>query len=188
LELRINITNPEAITYQTEEIAYTILGGIRLEGLDRLRVTIKIEVVNRKFQHYLNNPDIAALAIRQNLDLCSITQVEKLARLIADRLEVGVTAVSKDLSDITNELEKYRLQQIESKPQEQNSSIKILTEAEKEAAIQFLQSKNLLQATNEMIGRSGIVGEELNRLIMWLIYTSRKTVKPLHIISMGSPH
>lgn len=186
MEQRINTTNPEAITYQTEETCYTILGGIRLEGLDRLRVTIKIEVLNRKFQHYLNNPDIAALAIRQNLDLYSITQVEKLARLIADRLEVGVTAVSKDLSDITAELESYRLQQIESKQQEQNKIIKPLTEQEKEAAIHFLKSKNLLQATNELIGRSGIVGEELNRLIMWLIYTSRKTAKPLHIISMGS--
>jgi predicted transcriptional regulator len=184
--MSINTTNPEAITYTTEEITYTILGGIRLEGLDRLRVTIKVEVTNRKFQHYLNNPDIAALAIRQNLDLYSITQTEKLTRLIADRLEVGVTAVSKDLSDITNELESYRLQQIESKQQEQNNIIKPLSEAERNAAIQFLQSKNLLQATNEMIGRSGIVGEELNRLIMWLIYTSRKTAKPLHIISMGS--
>lgn len=186
MEQKINTTNPEAITYSTEEISYTILGGIRLEGLDRLRVTIKIEVLNRKFQHYLNNPDIAALAIRQNLDLYSITQVEKLARLIADRLEVGVTAVSKDLSDITGELERYRLQQIESKQQEQNKIIRPLTEAEREAAINFLKKKNLLQATNELIGRSGIVGEELNRLIMWLIYTSRKTAKPLHIISMGS--
>lgn len=186
MEQTINTTNPEAITYQTEEIAYTILGGIRLEGLDRLRVTVKIEVVNRKFQHYLNNPDIAALAIRQNLDLYSIAQVEKLSRLIAERLEVGVTAVSKDLSDITNELEKYRLQQIETKQQEQNKIIKPLTEQERNAAMQFLQSKNLLQATNDMIGKSGIVGEELNRLIMWLIYTSRKTAKPLHIISMGS--
>jgi len=186
MQQSINTTNPEAITYATEEITYTILGGIRLEGLDRLRVTIKVEVTNRKFQHYLNNPDIAALAIRQNLDLYSITQTEKLTRLIADRLEVGVTAVSKDLSDITNELESYRLQQIESKQQEQNNIIKPLSEAERNAAIEFLQSKNLLQATNEMIGRSGIVGEELNRLIMWLIYTSRKTAKPLHIISMGS--
>ncbi|MCB0710452.1 MAG: hypothetical protein KDC15_13805, partial [Chitinophagaceae bacterium] len=185
-ENKIDISNPEAITYQTEEIAYTILGGIRMEGLDRLRVTIKIEVVNRKFRHYLNNPDIAALAIRQNLDLYSITQVEKLARLIADRLEVGVTAVSKDLSDITGELERYRLQQIEERQKDESVRQKVLTEAEKETAIKFLQSKNLLQATNDMIGRSGIVGEELNRLIMWLIYTSRKTAKPLHIISMGS--
>lgn len=186
MDLKINIANPEAITYSTEEIGYTILGGIRLEGLDRLRVTIKIEVRNRKFVHYLNNPDIAALAIRQNLDLYSITQVEKLARLIADRLEVGVTQVNKDLSDITNELERYRLQQIESKQQERHKQIQPLTEQEQNTAIQFLQSKNLLQATNELIGKTGIVGEELNRLIMWLIYTSRKTNKPLHIISMGS--
>ena len=188
----INTTNPDAITYQTEEITYTILGGIRLEGLDRLRVTIKIEVLNRKFQHYLNNPDIANLAIRQNLDLYNINQVEKLARLIAERLEVGVTAVSKDLSDITNQLELYRLHMIEAKQKDSIKPLKQLTEAERNEAIQFLsagsggQSKGLLQSTNELIGRSGIVGEELNRLIMWLIYTSRKTNKPLHIISMGS--
>jgi hypothetical protein len=186
MDSKINITNPEAITYNTEEVSYTILGGIRLEGLDRLRVTIKIEVTNRKFQHYLNNPDIAALAIRQNLDLYSITQVEKLARLIAERLEVGVTQVSKDLSDITNELERYRLQQIESKQQEQNKIIKQLTKEEREAAIKFLQQPGLLRRTNNLIGCSGIAGEELNRLIMWLIFTSRKTNKPLHIISMGS--
>ena len=186
MNLKINTANPEAITYITNEIGYTILGGIRLEGLDRLRVTVKVEVINRKFQHYLNNPDIAALAIRQNLDLYSITQVEKLARLIAERLEVGVTQVSKDLSDITNELERYRLQLIESKQQEQIKQVKHLTKEERETAIAFLQQRNLLQHTNELIGRSGIVGEELNRIIMWLIFTSRKTNKPLHIISMGS--
>jgi hypothetical protein len=186
MDSKINITNPEAITYQTEEISYTVLGGIRLEGLDRLRVTIKIEVTNRKFQHYLNSPDIAALAIRQNLDLYSITQVEKLARLIAERLEVGVTQVSKDLSDITNELERYRLHQIEAKQQEQNKIIRSLTEAERNEAIKFLQQPGLLKKTNNLIGCSGIAGEELNRLIMWLIFTSRKTNKPLHIISMGS--
>jgi predicted transcriptional regulator len=183
---KLNTSNPEAMSYATEELGYTILGGIRLEGLDRLRVTIKIEVLNRKFQHYLNNPDIAALAIRQNLDLYSITQVEKLARLIADRLEVGVTQVSKDLSDITAALESYRLQQIEKSQQEQNKIVKPLTEQEKVAAIEFLQSKNLLEQTNELIGKSGVVGEEENRLIMYLIFVNRKREKPLHIISFGS--
>lgn len=186
MDSKINVTNPEAISYQTEEIAYTILGGIRLEGLDRLRVTIKVEVVNRKFQHYLNNPDIAALAIRQNLDLYSITQVEKLARLIADRLEVGVTQVNKNLSDITAELERYRLQQIEQRTEQKQKQIKILTEEEKQTAQQFLASKNLLDATNELIGKSGVVGEEENRLIMYLIFLNRKREKPLHIISFGS--
>jgi hypothetical protein len=182
----LHTTNPEAITYQTEELGYTILGGIRLEGLDRLRVTIKIEVLNRKFQHYLNNPDIAALAIRQNLDLYSITQVEKLARLIADRLEVGLTQVSKDLSDITNALENYRLQQIETKQYQKQKQLKVLSEQEKAAAEDFLKSKNLLQTTNDMIGKSGVVGEVDNRLIMYLIFVNRKRAKSLHIISFGS--
>ncbi|MCL4817479.1 MAG: hypothetical protein KJZ56_12670 [Flavobacteriales bacterium] len=46
---KINTSNPEAISYTTEELGFTILGGIKLEGLDRLRVTLKIEVINRKF-------------------------------------------------------------------------------------------------------------------------------------------
>ena len=31
-----DFTNPNAITYITEELGFTILGGIRLDGLDRL--------------------------------------------------------------------------------------------------------------------------------------------------------
>ena len=181
----INTNNPDAITYSTEEIRYTILGGIRTEGLDRLRVTLKIEVINRKFVHYLNNPELAALAIRQNLDLYNNTQTEKLARLIAERLEVGVTQITKDLADITSQLENYRLQLLEQKQQKAEQK-KILTPQETETAIAFLQQQNLLQATNELIGSSGIIGEELNRLIMYLIFTSRKTARPLHIISFGS--
>jgi len=48
MEPTINTSNPQAITYQTEELGFTLLGGIRLEGLDRMRVTLKIEVVHRK--------------------------------------------------------------------------------------------------------------------------------------------
>jgi hypothetical protein len=95
MELKINVANPEAITYQTEELGFTILGGIRIDGLDRLRVTMKIEVINRQYEHYLNNPDIANLAIRHNLDLYNDVQVEKLIRKTAERLEVGSTSLTK---------------------------------------------------------------------------------------------
>ena len=39
-DLKIDSSNPNAITYITEELGFTILGGIRMDGLDRLRVTI----------------------------------------------------------------------------------------------------------------------------------------------------
>lgn len=59
----LNTQNPESIILETEELCLTVLGGIRLDGLDRLRVTLKIEVTQRKFKHYLNSPELAALAV-----------------------------------------------------------------------------------------------------------------------------
>jgi hypothetical protein len=185
-KIQINTTNPESITYTTEELSFTILGGIKLEGLDRLRVTLKIEVANRKFKHYLNNPDIADLALRQNLDLYNDTQVEKLIRRTAERLEVGSTAIAKAVADITNQLEVYRLQQIEANTLQINTLKKLLTPEERQAAEAFLKEPNLIQRTCEYIGKSGVIGEELNRILMYIIFTSRKLNHPLHIVSLGS--
>jgi predicted transcriptional regulator len=181
----INVSHPDAITYTTDELKFTILGGIRLEGLDRLRVTIRTEMVTRKFPHYLNNPDLAALPMHQSLDLYNDNQVEKLTRKIAERLEVGITPVAQALAAITQQLEKYRAEQIAAR-QTPTEVKKALSEADTTAAVTFLQQPGLLQQTNELIGRSGIIGETTNRLIMWLIFTSRLTHRPLHIVSFGS--
>jgi hypothetical protein len=182
---QINYNNPDAITYVTEELGFTILGGIRIDGLDRLRVTLKIEVVNRKFKHYLNNAELADLAIRHNIDLYNDTQVEKLIRKTAERLEVGSSTIAKNLADLINQLETYRLQRIEEQEKKPDNR-KALTEEERTTAKEFLEQQNLLEKTNEAIGKSGVIGEELNRLLMYLIFTSRKREHPLHIISLGN--
>ena len=61
-----------------------------------------------------------------------------------------------------------------------------MTATELRAAESFLKKKNLLAKTNELIGKSGVIGEHTNRLLMYLIFTSRKTNNPLHCISLGS--
>lgn len=185
-ETQLNTQNPESMTYQTEEMSYTILGGIRLESLDRMRVTLKIEVINRKFTEYLNNEDIANLALRQNLDLYNDTQVEKLIRKTSERLEVGSSQIAKSLADITNQLEIYRLKELETRSSQQETKVKPLTAAEREEAQNFLSENNLMSRTNEMIGKSGVIGEEQNRILMYLIFTSRKLNHPLHVVSLGS--
>ena len=185
MPLPIDVTNPEAIKYSTDELLFTILGGIRLEGLDRLRVTIRTEVAHRKFPHYLNNAELAALPMHQSLDLYNDNQVEELSRKIAERMEVGITPIAQALASITQQLEQYRLQQIEAK-QSRTEQKKVLTETERKAAMDFLQQPHLLERTGELIGASGIIGEYTNRLIMWLIFTSRLTNRPLHIVSFGS--
>jgi hypothetical protein len=43
--MTLNTTNPHCFTYQTDELLIELLGGISVEGLDRMRVTIKVTVV-----------------------------------------------------------------------------------------------------------------------------------------------
>ncbi|MEI9806762.1 MAG: hypothetical protein WDO16_02150 [Bacteroidota bacterium] len=46
MELQTN--NRHCFTYQTDELLIELLGGVRIDTLDRMRVTIKVTVVNRK--------------------------------------------------------------------------------------------------------------------------------------------
>lgn len=184
----LNTTNPEAMLLETEELRFTVLGGIRLDGLDRMRVTLKIEITERKLKHYLNNPELAALAIRHNVDLYNDVQVEKLIRRTADRLEIGSTHITQSVASLTNLLEEYRLEKIEAghKKEAESKQKKNLTNEEREKASAFLSSPNLMERTKEAIARSGIIGEGENALRMLLIFTTRKRQHPLHIISLGA--
>lgn len=181
--MELNTTNPHCFTYQTEELLIELPGGVRIDILDRMRVTIKVTVINRKHTNYLTNPELAGLSVRHNLDLYNDTQVEKYVRRVAEKLETGSIALTKAIADVTSQLEQYRLKQLD---KQETRKEKALSKEEREEAIQFLEQKDLLQRTNEMIGKSGVIGEETNRLLMYLIFTSRKREHPLHVISLGS--
>ncbi len=171
LKRSLDITNAEHIGYKYGGIEITVLGGVRLEGLDRMRTTLKVQV-----EH---------LSLRHNLDLYNDTQVEKLVRKVAEKLEIGTSVIAAALTDLTDLLEQYRLDEIE-KQGTVHDRKKILTEAEQQQARMYLSAPNLMERTREDIGKAGVIGEESNRLLMYLIFTSRKRESPLHIISLGS--
>lgn len=169
----LNTQNQNQLEYQNQLLKIAVLGGIRLDGLDRMRVTLKIQGL-----------EVDSLAVRHNLDLYNDTQVEKLIRKTATKLEIGTSVIEASINELIEALEKYRLEQLEAttiKPQ-----TKQLMEKEVQAAQALLTSENLLETTNRLIGESGIIGEETNRLIMYLIFSSRKREQPLHVISLGS--
>ena len=171
---KLNCTNPESLIYSNELLKLTVLGGIKLEGLDRMRATLKVELINTSVP-----------SVRHNLDLYNDNQTEKLIRRTAEKLEIGTSMIAASLAELTGQLEEYRMNQIKEnqpKPYEPPR----LSNDERKAAETFLQSENSLERTNELIGQSGVVGEEVNRLIMFLIFTSRKRSQPLHIVSLGS--
>ncbi|HRN40922.1 MAG TPA: hypothetical protein PK649_02475 [Vicingus sp.] len=169
-----NNTNPESLIYQNEILQLTVLGGIKLDGLDRMRATLKIALKNTSLP-----------PVRHNLDLYNDTQTEKLIRKTAEKLEIGTSVIAASLSELIEQLEAYRIEQIKNKAPEMPQRPTLTAEQRKQAE-DFLKAPNLLQRTNETIGKSGMIGEENNRLLMYLIFTSRKLAQPLHIVSLGA--
>ena len=174
----LETTNKDHLQYKYPPLDIAILGGIHLESLDRLRVTLKIKI------EHPGSESGTCLSLRHNLDLYNDNQTEKLIRKVAVRLEVGTSVVAA-LMDLTDQLEAYRLEEIDQQNKVEDKR-KMLSQEEIQAAKQYLSAPNLMQRTMEDIGRAGVIGEETNRLLMYLIFTSRKRENPLHIISLGS--
>jgi ABC-type dipeptide/oligopeptide/nickel transport system ATPase component len=164
--------SPELITWQYEELQFALLGGIRIEGLHSMRVTLKVD--------FKSIP-----SIRHGLDLYNETQTDKLIKKIAERFNLSTTYIHTAVGHLINTVEAYRLRELDH--QQKNTHTKpALTKEAVEEATAFLKTKDLLLTTNDLIGKSGVIGEELNRLIMYIVFTSRKMQRPLHIISFGS--
>jgi len=180
---KLNTENPEYIVYKTDLLEISILGGIPIHNLDKLKVTLRI-IRTDPWKDTKNTSPLYTLR-QSNIDLYNDDVVTKLIRKLAERLELGTKEVQTAMYTLIGELENYRLQQIEVNAPEVVKKRK-LTEKQKQDAIQFLKSENLLQKTNELIGLTGLVGEENNRLLMYLIFTSRLREQPLHIISLGA--
>lgn len=170
----LNTDNAEHYIYTADKLQIHILGGIRITGLDRLRVTLKLccETLTSIFP------------LRYNIDLYNTDQVEKLVRRCSEHFERELVQVRKIIMGLIEALEQYRVHQLESS-QVQSLKSKVLNEAETKEAITFLKAKDLLLKTNNLIGKSGVIGEEINRLLMYIVFSSRKLNNPLHIITLG---
>ena len=73
----LETTNPNNYQYKTEHLEIHILGGIKLNKLESLRVTVSIQ---KPKQYNI---------LRQSIDLYNDNQVEKFVRKTAERLEFG---------------------------------------------------------------------------------------------------
>jgi hypothetical protein len=171
---KLNVEKPESLIYENGLIRLTILGGIKIESLDRLRATLKAEL-----------PDSPKPPIRHNLDLYNDNQLEKFIRKTAERLEIGTSVIAASLSELTEQLEAYRLEKIRESEADSHIKPKILSKEEQEQAENYLKSKNLLQRTTHDLTKSGIIGEQDNALILYLAMCSRKTSEPLSVINLA---
>jgi hypothetical protein len=50
----LNTENQKYITWQYQELNFGLLGGLRVEGLERMRVTLKVEYKQQAIRHNLD--------------------------------------------------------------------------------------------------------------------------------------
>ena len=171
---RLNTSNQELLIYDNCQLRIEVWGGIKITGLDRMKVTLKVQHKAKQL-----------IPIRDTLDLYSRQQTENLIQTISENFDTNIKQTETTISELTNELENYRIKKIESLQPKQETKNE-LTATERTTAINELKKEKLLERHNKMIGLTGIVGEEKNRMIAYLIYTYRKNGNPLHVMFLGA--
>lgn len=161
------------LIYRNALLIVTVLGGVKLEGLDRMRVTLKVEV-----------PDSPRPPVRHNLDLYNDNQLGKLVRVIAARLEVGMSVTEACLAELIEALEAWRLEEIK-RMQGEEEQIKPLTEAEIARGMAELTAPGLTARIAQLLAQSGIIGEEVNAQVLHRCMTSSTYSEPLSAISIA---
>ena len=89
------------------------------------------------------------------------------------------------LGHVLIELERRQEEQIQEalKPKELTLS---MSEAERDEALDLLRDPQLLERVARDIGRCGVVGEEVNKMVGYLAATSRKLEAPLGVVIQSS--
>ena len=170
----LDTTNPEQIIYESESLKITIWGGIEKENLSRLKVSLHIKSKANKYQSF-----------RDDVNLYSHGSMQKLVQNIAETFELSTGTVIKTLTDLTEKLEEYRMQERCEHVRASHPKGYEMTETEKTTATSYLEDKNLMQNTLQSIEKSGLVGEQKNGLLLFLLYLSRFFDEPLHAIIFG---
>jgi DNA primase len=168
----LNTSTPNKIIYETQ-IARYIVKGTLCKQLDKMLVSLDVQDLE------------TAIKYRCRLDLYEEKQTRKEAREASEKLELRCDLVETDLSQLTDLLEEHRENQlVMSNVQSTMEEMPSLAEQAKCKA--FLQAPDLVIRLNGLIGKSGIVGEENNRLFLFVIATSHKMPDTLHALIQGS--
>lgn len=145
---------------------FTIKGQVRNLG-DSLKVTLQSK-----------NPKNHSVVI-QKLDLYEYASLEKHAKQASKALDIPEDTILNHWQNYALELE----QQATQKQKEPEYTIDAATQAK---CIEYLKHPELLKRINIAIGKTGVVGEVDNRLLLFLIAISYPSKQPLHGLIQGS--
>lgn len=171
MQNNLNSSNEKLLSYTTDLYFFEVLGGIKMNHLDRLKVTLRIN--KRGYEQEFD-------AMRLSVDLYNQRAYQKLLEDLHRHFDCCLYQTSRCVAELTGELESYRLNKVEEKQQvvEQEEP---LTPQQKSLAINCLKGKHLMQNIKADLQKL-VVGEEVNAMLLYLAMTSRLLKRPLQIL------
>jgi len=171
----LNTDNPHKLHYTSVAANYYIQGGIS-RILDSMKVTLVIE-------------NLESLAKSRNkVDLYEDKQVEKLCKEASEKLNIRNDILEADIYKLTDLLDEYREKELSNKNEElkEKESRYHLTQQEMNQAMDILKKQKLIYYIGDMLGQAGIVGEEKNRMFLFVAVVSHITKETLHVLIQGT--
>jgi hypothetical protein len=170
----LQVIHPEKLIYNGELGTYYVLGNLPT-SLSQMKVTLHFEEQFRKRKY------------RTKIDLYDFDQVSDTCREISEKENVSLEMLQSEMLILTELLEKHREKLFENlyAPRKNNTEKFRLTAEKEKQAIEFLQAPNPVERINELIGQSGIVGEEQTRMMLFIIASTYKMPSTLHALVQG---
>ncbi|MBK7883596.1 MAG: toprim domain-containing protein [Chitinophagaceae bacterium] len=168
----LNTANPYKLVYTSDTAVYYIQGGLP-KTTDHLKIMLVIENPQTNFK------------ARNKIDLYEDKQVEKLCKEVAEKLQLRKDLLEADVYRLTDLLESHIETKLQHTGDGQPATV-VLTNKERQQLETFLKQPKLIKRLNELLGKTGIVGEERNRIFLLLIAISYKMKDTLHSLVQGS--
>jgi DNA primase len=164
----LDSSNPDNLIYQGGLAQYRIK-GFKASQLDSLKVSLQI----------LGGSQV----IRAKIELYDYKQTEAISRKAAKVLDSQAAMIAQDLSHLTTHLEAYVQN---GQKQEKKSETVEVPQAKRSQCLAFLKAPDYFEKLGTLIGETGVIGEEMNRLLLYVIASTYKSEDTLHALVQGS--
>lgn len=171
----LEIHNDYKISFKGKSGIFFVIGQLPMD-LGNLRISLQI--IERETQK----------KTRLKIDLFDFVSVQNHCKELSEKQGFNINLLEADLIGLTDLLEQYResLFDAEINPITDKYSEKELTPKAHEKAMEFLSNKRLLENIDKLLEQSGIVGEEENRKLLFILASSYKMPYLLHALIQGT--
>jgi energy-coupling factor transporter ATP-binding protein EcfA2 len=172
---QLKIVNDQKIQFVGKAGIYYVTGRLS-NDLGSMKVSLTIEPVH------------SGKKCRIKTDLFDFGNVNYQCNLLTEKEGFDFNLLEADLIALGDLLEDYRDAQIEAEdnPITDRYSERELTPRAEEKAVEFLSNPRLMGNIDKLLEQSGITGEEINRIITYIIATSYKSHYPLQGMVQGT--